>query len=336
MTPAAPYKRYVRRRMLFLAALLLLLLPVAFCSLVVGSAQVGVRELYGALWGEDAAFISQLVWGIRLPRMAGALLAGMALSVSGAVMQSLLRNPLASPYTLGISGAASFGASWAIVVWGGVGVALSAFGCSLGAVGVILLLARYKGSSREVIILSGIVLTAFFAAGVSALQYFGNDVQLATMLFWSFGDLGRARWDNLAVLAAVLIPALLFFFSQAWRYKSLQSGDDYARSLGVRVGRLRLQGMVVASLVTATVVSFYGVMAFVGLVVPHIIRRLIGSDEPFLLPASALFGGVFLLLSDLLSRVVLAPVVLPVGILTSFMGAPLFLFLLIRGMNKRY
>ena len=244
-----------------------------------------------------------------------------------------MHNPLASPYTLGISGAAAFGAAFAIVIWG-ARVTPSAFAWSPGSVWIIFLLSKYKGGSREVIILSGIILTSLFTAGISAMQYFASDVQLATFLFWSFGDLGKASWDKLLVLTLVLIPVLLFSFSRLWMFKSLQSGDDYAQSLGINVKQARLQGMVAASLVTATVVSLFGVIAFVGLVVPHIIRRIIGNDEPFLIPASAAFGGVFLLLSDILARTLIAPVVIPVGIFTSFVGAPLFLFLLIKGMSK--
>jgi iron complex transport system permease protein len=165
------------------------------------------------------------------------------------------------------------------------------------------------------------------------MQYFADNVQLASIVFWSFGDLGRASWDNLWILAVALIPILIFFFRQIWTYKSLQSGDEHARSLGVKVKKVRLMGMITAALATAIVVSFFGIIAFVGLVVPHIIRRIIGNDEQFLIPASAIFGGFFLLLSDTVARTIISPVILPVGILTSLIGAPLFLFLLIKSMK---
>jgi iron complex transport system permease protein len=346
------YKNYIRKRIYFIIIVFLLLIVFSAISLVSGAADIRLNDVWQLICGKGSVFTSQVILNIRLPRVIGAILAGTALAVSGAVIQSLLRNPLASPYTLGISGAAAFGAAFAIVILGAGSaysgsndmamienpyiVTLSAFIWSLAGVSIILLLSKYKGATPEMIILSGIILTSLFTAGISAMQYFANNVQLASIVFWSFGDLGRASWDNLWMLAVALIPLLIFFFRQIWTYKSLQSGDEHARSLGVNVKRVRLMGMVASALATAIVVSFYGVIAFVGLVVPHIIRRIIGNDEQFLIPASAIFGGFFLLLSDTLARTIISPVILPVGILTSFIGAPLFLFLLIKGMNKNY
>jgi iron complex transport system permease protein len=321
-------------------------------SLVTGVADIRLNDVWQLILGKGTGFASQVILNIRLPRVIGAILAGTALAVSGTVIQTLLRNPLASPDTLGISGAAAFGAAFAIVILGAGSaysgsndmamienpyiVTLSAFIWSLAGVLIILVLSKYKGATPEIIILSGIILASLFSAGISAMQYFADNVQLASIVFWSFGDLGRASWDNLWILAVALIPILIFFFRQIWTYKSLQSGDEHARSLGVNVKKVRLMGMVAAALATAIVVSFFGVIAFVGLVVPHIIRRIIGNDEQFLIPASAIFGGFFLLLSDTLARTIIAPVILPVGILTSLVGAPLFLYLLIKGMNKNH
>ena len=345
------YKKYVRQRSLLIVFLTVLTVAVALFSLVSGAANIGLPDIFRLLKGDSSDFVYQIVWNIRMPRMIGAVLAGSALAVSGAVIQSLLRNPLASPYTLGISGAAAFGASFAIVVWGAGSaysnsndlvtinnpyiVTISAFFWSMTGVGMILALSKYKGATPEIIILSGIIISSLFGAGISAMQYFADNVQLASIVFWTFGDLGRVTWDNLWILAILLIPSMLFFVRHVWTYKTLQSGDEHARSLGVNVQKVRLYGMTAAALLTAVVVSFYGIIAFVGLVVPHIIRRITGSDEQFLIPASAIFGGFFLLLSDTLARTIIAPVILPVGILTSFVGAPLFLFLLIRGFTGR-
>jgi iron complex transport system permease protein len=345
------YKKHIRKRVAFVVILAILLVAVALLSTVSGSADISLADIFRLLKGEGTPFVYQIVWNIRMPRIIGGILAGVALAVSGVVIQSLLRNPLASPYTLGISGSAAFGAAFAVVVLGAGAVsnassdpavtdhpyilAISAFVWSLVGVGIILLLSKYKGATREIIILSGIMISSLFGAGISAMQYFADDVQLASIVFWSFGDLGRASWDNLGVLTLLLIPALLFFGWHVWTYKAMQSGDDHARSLGVKVQQVRLSGLVTAALLTAVVVAFYGVIAFVGLVVPHIIRRMIGHDEQFLLPASAVFGGFFLLLSDTLARTIIAPVVIPVGILTSLVGAPLFLFLLIRGFSGK-
>ena len=348
----AQYKKYLGRRIYFILIVSALLIIVIVASLISGSAGIGFRNIVELIIGKGSSFATQVVFNIRLPRIVGALFAGTALAVSGVVIQSLLRNPLASPFTLGISGASAFGAAFAIIVLGAGSsysgsndvavinnpylVTTSAFFWSLSSVAVILLLSKYRGATPEIIILSGIIISSLFGAGISAMQYFSDNVQLASIVFWTFGDLGRATWNNCLIIAVILISALLFFIHQSWNYKALQSGDEYAKSLGVNVMKVRLTGMVVASLVTAVVVSFYGIIAFIGLVVPHIVHRIIGGDEQFLIPASALCGGVFLLLSDTLARTVISPVILPVGILTSFIGAPLFLFLLVKGMGKGF
>jgi iron complex transport system permease protein len=321
-------------------------------SLVTGSAKISFFSLWQFMTGTADDFTHQIIYNIRLPRIIGAVLAGTALALSGAITQTLLRNPLASPFTLGISGASAFGAAFAILVLGAGGsyqgsndvaavanpylLTMSAFGWSLAGVAVILALSRYRGAGPEIIILAGIIISSLFGAGISAMQYFADSVQLASVVFWTFGDLGRASWENVIILLVIIVPVTVFFFSQIWNYKALATGDEYARSMGVNVRRVRLTGMVVASLLTAVAVSFYGIIAFVGLVVPHIVRRFVGGGEQFMIPASALFGGFFLLASDTLARSVISPVILPVGILTSFIGAPLFLFLLLRGAKKTF
>ena len=261
-------------------------------------------------------------------------------------MQILLRNPLASPYTLGISNAAAFGASFGIVFLGaGTGIArssdlfmitnpyivtISAFLGSLLGLAIILLIIKIRQASVETIILSGVIINSLFGAGIAVMQYVANNVQLASIVFWNFGDLGRSDWSKLVFLIIVLLPALIYFYYKRWDYKVLGSGDDYAQSMGVRPQRIRVVGLVVTSLITAVAVSFFGVIAFVGLVVPHIVRKFIGDNEEFLITGSAVFGGMFLLLCDTVARTVISPVILPVGILTSFLGVPLFLFLLTR------
>jgi iron complex transport system permease protein len=347
------YKKHTRKRWFFVLGTFLVLVIVAHFAVLSGAMQITFQDLVNIIWsGKIDDTIWQVVLKIRLPRVLGAIIAGLALSVSGSVIQSLLRNPLASPFTLGISSASAFGAAFAIVVLGAGSsyagsndvasitnpylVTGSAFLWSLASVFVILLLSKYRGATPEIIILSGIIISSLFGAGISAMQYFSDNVQLAAIVFWTFGDIGRAAWNDLFILTILIIPATLFFLWKSWDYKSLQAGDEYAKSLGINPVTTRLIGMIIASLITASVVSFYGIIAFVGLVVPHIVRRMIGGDELFMIPASALFGGLFLLLSDTLARTVISPVVLPVGILTSFLGAPLFLFLLIKGIGKGY
>lgn len=276
--------------------------------------------------------------------MIAAILAGMGLAVAGAVMQSILMNPLGSPYTLGISHSAGFGAAFAFVVLG-VGtnpalqsipylVSICAFGFSLIAVAIIILLAKYRGASPETMILSGVALGSLFTAGLAALKYFAEDLQLSAIVFWMFGDLSRVSWNELSIMSIVVLPSAIFFLYNIWNYKALVNGDATAKSLGVDVERVRITSLFVASLVTALIVSFTGIIGFIGLVVPHIIRKTIGGDNRFLIPASCIVGSILLLVSDSVARTILSPVILPVGILTSFLGAPLFLYLVIIG--RRY
>ena len=358
------YRRHIRNRLLFIGLVAVGIVVVGLIAIVSGAAGLGIRDVLSVFSGDAEPATTQIVMQIRMPRVLAALLAGFALAVSGAVMQSILRNPLASPFTLGISGAAAFGAAFAIVVLGagsmvdagslyqdsaastrnGLLMRLgdrylimgSAFAWSLACTFFILAIARYRGVTPEVMVLSGIAIGSLFSAGVSAMQFLATDAELAAIVFWMFGDLGRASWQEVSMLALVMVPVWLFFSMMSWNYKALQSGDEYARSLGVNPFRIRLYGMLVASLATPVVVSFYGIIAFVGLVVPHIVRRFVGGDETFLIPAAALFGALFLLLSDTVARTLFSPVILPVGILTSFIGAPLFLFLLLRGLGKNY
>lgn len=340
------YKKYRARNRLFIWAMLVLLVVIGCIALIAGSHQIGWNEIMALMWGEGAEMNRQIILNIRLPRILAAIITGIILSLAGAIMQILLRNPLASPYTLGISNAAAFGASFGIVFLGaGTGIArssdlfmltnpyivtISAFIGSLLGLGIILLIVRMKQASVETIILSGVIINSLFGAGIAVMQYVANNVQLASIVFWNFGDLGRSDWNKLIFLTIVLIPALAYFYFKRWDYKVLCAGDDYAQSMGVCPQRIRVIGLIVTSLCTAVAVSFFGVIAFVGLVVPHIVRKCIGDNEEFLITGSAVFGGMFLLLCDTVARTVLSPIILPVGILTSFLGVPLFLFLLTR------
>ena len=340
------YKRYRARNRRFISAMVLLLAVNGIVSLIIGSQRNGWQELWAIVQNEGTEMNRQILLNIRLPRMLAAVITGIILSLSGAIMQILLRNPLASPYTLGISNAAAFGASFGIVFLGaGAGITrssdlfmitnpyvitLSAFLGSLLGLAIILIIIRGKQASVETIILSGVIINSLFGAGIAVMQYVANNVQLASIVFWNFGDLGRSDWSKLLFLIVALIPALIYFYLKRWDYKVLCSGDDYAQSMGVYPQHTRMTGMVVTSLITAVAVSFFGVIAFVGLVVPHIVRKCIGDNEEFLIPGSAIFGGMFLLLCDTVARTILSPIILPVGILTSFLGVPLFLFLLTR------
>ncbi len=340
------YRRYIGWKVLFVAGCVATLALALTAAVSMGAAQVSLSTVAKTLLGLEAgARARAIVWNIRLPQALAAMVAGGGLAVSGAAMQSILRNPLGSPFTLGISHAAAFGAAFSVMVLGGGTMAstgvgavsisapylttVSAFACSLLAAGVIVGVSRVRGASPEVMVLTGVALGALFTAGTMFLQYFADDVQLAAMVFWTFGDTARASWAELGIIAAVTCACGAFFMASAWSYNAIDAGDETARSLGIPVQRVRVVGMVLASLLTAVSIAFLGVIGFVGLVVPHMVRRVVGADHRFLLPASLVCGALLLLVSDTAARLILAPHVLPVSVLTAFMGAPVFLCLIV-------
>jgi iron complex transport system permease protein len=335
---------------LVISAVVVTTIVLGIISMMLGSAGVSPYEVFKGLLGRADQRTSQIVLHIRLPRVLAAMVAGLGLSLAGCVMQNILLNPLASDYTLGVSQGAAFGAAIAIVAMGAGSVqstsadavlirnpylvTLFAFIGAIAATLAILFLAKYRGITPEAMVLAGIALGSLFSAGTVITQYFASDMQVASIVFWTFGDLGRASWQELTIMAAVTLPILVYFLLRRWNFNALASGDDIAKSLGVNAERTRMVGMLLASLVTAVVVSFMGIIAFVGLVGPHLMRRIVGGDYRFLIPASSAMGALLLLASDTLSRTIIAPVILPVGAITSFMGAPLFIYLLVKGHRR--
>ena len=280
-------------------------------------------------------------------RIIGALLAGAGLAVAGVVMQCILRNPLASPFTLGISSAAAFGASFAIIFLGAGSsmtnvVSISnpyvttilAFLFSLLATGAILLLTRVTRVSAETMILAGVAISVMFSAGLSFMQYIATDSQLGNIVAWTFGDMGKATWSWNALIIIVFLPVALYFFYKRWDYNALNAGEDTARGLGVNTERQRIVGMVLSSVLSAFIVSFFGIIAFIGLLGPHIARMIIGSDHRYLIPLSIILGAIILIIADGVGQIILYPSVVPVGIITSMLGGPLFIYLLIRRYRK--
>ena len=199
---------------------------------------------------------------------------------------------------------------------------------------VILLLSRVREMTPESIVLLGVALSALFTAGTTIVQYFAEDSQVAAVVFWTFGDLGRVSRSQLAVMALVTAVSAVFFFANRWAMNAIESGEGLAHSLGISVNGVRLANMLVASAAASTVIAFCGIVNFVGLVAPHVMRRLLGADYRFLLPASALAGAGMLLVSDILCHVVVAPLILPISAITSFVGAPIFIYLLFRGVSR--
>ncbi len=338
------YRVYLKYKLAFGLVLLLFLVLASGWALCVGDIHLSITRIFKTLFGEGDSRSSLVVWNIRLPRVIAALLVGTALSVSGCVMQCILRNPLASPFTMGISHGAMFGAALAIITLdiGGAEssgrifinnpyiVTLSAFLGALIGVFVVLLLAKLRGLTPEAMILAGVAIGSLFTAGTMLIQYFADELQLAAMVYWTFGDLSRPVWKEIVIMAFLILPSLSLFIRRCWDYNALESGEETAKSLGVNTQRVRLMGMIISSLITSICVAFVGIIGFIGLITPHICRLIIGGDYRFLIPISAVLGSLILLISDTLARTLLSPIVLPVGVITSFMGAPTFLYLLVK------
>lgn len=340
------YAERLRRKWWFVVGVLAILVGVGAFAVSTGPISIPLTDLLDVLAGQQSGTESRVVWNIRLPRIVAAVGAGAGLAVAGAVLQSVLRNPLASPYTLGISQGAAFGAAFAIVFLG-TGTtsdggpilsvvdpyltAVSAFVGAIISAAAIYAIAKYRGASPETLILAGIALAALYTAGTTTLEYFATNTELATLVFWKFGDVSGATWEFNVILWVVVVLAGSYFTRSAWSYTVLSAGDETAKSLGISVERVRLLGMLLASFVTAVVVAMFGIIGFVGLVVPHIVRRAIGGDERILIPASTVTGGALLLTADTVARTIISPIILPVGIVTSFLGVPLFLYLILRG-----
>ena len=273
-----------------------------------------------------------VVWNVRLPRIAASLSVGAGLALAGLFIQTLLRNPLGSPSTLGISQGAAFGASCVIILFqaGPFWTAAAAFAGSLGATVLIVVLGRFRGLTPEAVILAGVALSSLFGAGTVLLQVLSDETRLARAVAWSFGDVGRSNWTQIGWLSLSVMCLWAVGFLWRWHLNALDMGEEPAKNLGISVESLRWQGLVLAALVSALATAFHGVIAFVGLITPHAARRIVGADHRFLVPVTAVLGAALVLLADTFSRTILGTGSFPVGVVTSFLGAPLFLTLLLK------
>ena len=349
ITELERYKSFVKRKKLALLFATIATVLVVLYSVGVGSITIPMDEILKTLFGKGSAQSQTVIMGIRLPRVTAAILVGAILASSGAVMQCVLRNPLASASTLGVSQGAAFGAALGIIAFGG-GVVNSAsaatavtvnnpyivtlcafiFG-SISTVVIILISQLKKDIGAGGLILAGVALSSLFSGGSTLLQYFADEQKIGAVVFWTFGNLGGANWRELLILAVVFAGAMIYFMLNRWNYNAMESGADTAKSLGVNTRAVMLVSMVICSLSAAIAVSFVGIISFVGLVAPHIMRRFVGNDYRYLIPSSAVAGALLLILADTFGKAIIAPVVLPIGAITSFLGAPMFLFLLFKG-----
>lgn len=323
-------------------------------SLLVGSSRIGIGECFSALFGKGTAASIRIIYQIRIPRVLAALIAGAGLSVSGLMMQTTLNNVMASPSTLGVSSAAAFGANLSIIVFAGgflrtgrnpsaftagsapYATGLAAFVFSMLSVLLILGLCRLRTFSPGVVVLSGIAVGSVWTAATTVLQFYATDVGLSAAVVWSFGDLGRATYETDLIMAAVVAASLVCFSLLTWKYNALLAGDSTAISLGINVPVLRFVSLLLASLITAACVSFLGIISFVGIICPHIAKKLLGQNHRVSLPASAMAGSLLLLCADTLSRTVGNGSALPVGAITALFGAPFFLAVILGRKGNHY
>lgn len=346
------YNAYIRRKRLTLLILLAATILIGLFAVSAGSLEIPLPEVIKSFFGQGTPQSQIAIMNIRLPRVIAAIIVGAILAVSGAVMQCVLQNPLASASTLGVSQGAAFGAALGIIVFGGgvvnsdsaataisinnpyiVTICAFIFG-SMSTLIIIVLSRLKKNIGPAGLILTGVALSSLFSGASTLLQYFADATKISAVVFWTFGNLGSAGWIELIILSFVLFASMVYFSLNRWNYNAMESGADTAKSLGVNTRAVMLISMGICSLITAMAVSFVGIISFVGLVAPHIMRRFVGNDYRYLIPCSAVTGALLLILADTFARLIIAPVILPIGAITSFLGAPLFIYLLFRGFKN--
>ncbi|MDS1137184.1 FecCD family ABC transporter permease [Nitratireductor indicus] len=337
------YRALAFRRIAILALLAIALALSIATDMALGPAAYSLSQVISALFDPAAAGdqLRVVIWDIRMPIALMAVTVGASLSVAGAQMQTILGNPLASPFTLGISAAASFGAALALV--SGVAifpgavqymVPINAFIMAMVAALFIHGASNLRGVTVETIVLLGIALVFTFNAALSLLEYLASEQALAAVVFWTMGSLTKATWDKVTITAIILVLTLPLFMRNAWALTALRLGDEKAASMGINVRGLRLQTILTVSLLAAIPVSFVGTIGFVGLVGPHIARMLVGEDQRFFLPGSVICGALLLSATSVVSKVLIPGAILPIGVITALVGVPFF-FVLIFSNRRR-
>jgi iron complex transport system permease protein len=324
---------------------LILFAGLSLCSLMldvaIGPSLLALEDVLRTLATPASAdpMTQAIVMDMRLPIALMALVVGAALGLGGVQMQTLLDNPLASPYTLGLAAAAGFGAALALVT-GGLGlppllaIPIGAFVFCMLAASFLFGLALMRHVNSQTIILAGIALLFLFQSLLSLLQFLSSPELNQQIIFWLFGSLMRTTWPMLWITASVTLVCALLLHRDAWQLTCLRLGEARARSLGVNVTRLRLKTLVLVALMTATAVSFVGVIGFVGLVSPHVARMQVGEDQRFLIPQSALCGALMLSISSVLSKSIVPGALFPIGIVTALIGVPFLIWLILGGRGR--
>ena len=332
-----------RRNILVILAMLAAVAVTGIACIFVGSSNMTLQQGLNALLFKGSAAQNRIIWLIRIPRVLAAIIAGAGLSVAGLMMQTTLNNAMASPSTLGVSNAAVFGANLSIIALAGgflstgnniqnfaaganpYATSVLAFVFSTASILLILGLCTIRSFSPNVVVLSGIAIGSVWTAATTILQFYATDVGLSAAVIWSFGDLGRATYQTNGIMTVVVLAGLIYFALMSWKYNALLSGEATAKTMGVNVAGLRFVTLLLASVITAVCVSFLGIIGFVGVICPHVTKKLLGQDHRVTIPASCLTGSLLLLLADTLSRSLGSGSALPVGAITSLLGAPFFI-----------
>lgn len=340
--------RKKRLLLIFLIFLTLFLIPI---SISLGWYKASLFEIFRVLFMPDNTSLSTVVWDLRLRRVLAGIIVGAILGGAGTAIQASMRNPLASPFTFGLPSAASLGVAVALLVlqegsiqrfqiyvYNPFILSIFAFIFSLIQVFIILLLAYKAGLSAGALVLSSLAISFAYQAILYLLQYlYLNEILVSTVVFWTFGDLGRIAWTELDLVALVsAVIVFPYFIYRSLDFDLILSGDELTKSSGIRPERIRLETTIIAALGTAIATSFVGVIGFVCLIAPHAARLLVGGGHRYLMPISMVMGSLILMLSDTIGRTIISPTVIPVGIMTSLVGVPLLIYLLVRGGKYGY
>ena len=341
-----------RKKGLITLSLLLAVIIMAAVCLFVGSSHMSISDCLDALAKKSTAANNRIIWNIRMPRVLAALIAGAGLSVAGLIMQTNLNNAMASPSTLGVSNAAVFGANLSIIAFAGgfldtgnhlsnfdlganpFSTSLMAFFFAVISILLILGLCRIRSFSPNIVVLAGIAIGSVWTALTTILQFYATDVGLSAAVIWNFGDLGRATYKTVLIMFVTVLAGISAFIFLSRRYDALLSGDAVAISVGVNVRLLRFVSLLISSMITAVCVSFLGVIGFVGIICPHVIKKIMGQEHLWSITSSALLGSLLLLVADTLSRSMGNGSALPVGAITSMLGAPFFIAIIFRRGGK--
>jgi len=336
----------IKFKVLFILASVAIIIIATSYAVTVGALSIGFLEVYEIIFdhltGNITSSFDYIVWNVRLPRVVAGIIGGAGLAVCGAIMQSVLKNPMADPYTTGVSSGAMFGATIGMTLGfaaalGNNSVVILAFIFSLVPTLVIAGMSKFANTTPTTVIMAGIGIMYIFNAFTTVLMLNADSSDLNRIFYWQTGSLSLINgWSSIPVMFILVTAGLVISMFLSGKLNVLATGDDSAKALGINADRMRLICLILVGLVSASIVSYTGLIGFVGLVCPHIVRMFIGADNRYLIPAVALFGGALMLIADVIGKVVISPSVLPVGVVMSFIGGPVFLWMVLRRSDKAW